>query len=59
MLGECFNCNQEGAERRTFILDSAEVIENTLICDECLMEFQEVEWIEITDKSNSGGVTST
>lgn len=47
MLGECFSCHQEGAQRRTFIIESEEVIENTLICEECLTEFQEVEWIEI------------
>lgn len=58
MLGDCFNCHKEGAKRRTFIVESSEVIENILICEACLSEFQEVEWIEIPDQDGAEGVSA-
>lgn len=58
MLGECFTCNMEGAERQTFILDSAKVIEDKLICEDCLAEFKELEWIEVKDDPDAEGIPS-
>lgn len=49
MGGECFVCMGAASERYTLILEDSTVIEDKRVCNECLVSFQETDWIQVQD----------
>jgi hypothetical protein len=49
MGGECFICSEPAAGRYTLILEGSDHLEDKLVCEECLVELREIEWIEIRE----------
>lgn len=48
---ECFNCVSPASNRYTVIIDGSKVVEDAVICEECVSEFQEEDLIKFADES--------
>ena len=49
MSKECFICSELATDRYTLVLENTEFFEDKLICDDCIPDFQETEWISVYD----------
>ncbi|UIO99765.1 hypothetical protein Hbl1158_14775 [Halobaculum sp. CBA1158] len=46
-MDECFSCAGSALEHRTLLLEGNTVLEDVVICADCLSDFETVEWIEV------------
>lgn len=46
-MGECFSCAQSASEYYTLVLEDSKIIEHVLVCEECMADFRDTEWIEV------------
>ena len=51
MAGECFQCVQPASDRYTLNLESSTEIEDVFVCEECLSDFRETDWIDVHKES--------
>lgn len=47
MDGECFACVGPASEQYILVLESGKVLEDKWVCDGCLIDFRDEEWIEM------------
>lgn len=47
MDGECFACVGPASEQYTLILEGGKVIEDKWVCESCISDFRDEEWIEV------------
>jgi hypothetical protein len=45
--GECFVCVEPASNRYTLVFESGDVIEDKLMCSDCIPEFRELDWLEV------------
>ena len=46
---ECFNCAASASDSYTLVLESEKVLEETVVCEDCVSGFRDENWIEIHD----------
>lgn len=44
---ECFNCAEPASETYTLVLAPGRILEDKVLCDTCVSDFRDVEWIEV------------
>jgi ribosome-binding protein aMBF1 (putative translation factor) len=47
MNKECFMCGQSAQGRYTLVLDNSKIIEDVVVCEECISDLRNTEWIEV------------
>jgi hypothetical protein len=47
MGGECFMCGQSAQGRYTLVLDNSKIIEDVVVCEECISDLRNTEWIKV------------
>lgn len=47
MGGECFICVGPATERYTLVLEDDTRVEAKLLCEECVADVRDVEWIDV------------
>ena len=47
MMKECFSCVKPTSECYTLTLEGSKVLNEVMVCPECVSDFRAVEWIEI------------
>lgn len=48
---ECFNCVEPASDRYTVIVEGSTVVDGAVMCDDCVSEFRDEDWIEVHDAS--------
>ena len=51
MMAECFSCGKLTSECYTLTLEDSKVLNEVLVCPECISAFRAVEWIELEEIS--------
>lgn len=49
MSEDCFNCGQPTSEQCTLVLEDSTVLKDKTLCQGCISELQDVEWIGLRD----------
>ena len=49
MEDDCFNCARTASESYDLILDSRTVVEDVRVCEDCVSEFEEEDWIDVEE----------
>lgn len=49
MSDECFNCAGPASEQYTLILPGGKVLENKSVCDPCISDFRDTEWMKVVE----------
>lgn len=44
---ECFNCTASASDSYTLVLSSEKVLEDTALCESCVSDFRDEDWIEL------------
>ena len=50
---ECFNCAASASDSYTLVLESEKVLEETVVCEDCVSGFRDEDWIKVEDTSES------
>jgi hypothetical protein len=50
MSDKCFICVESASNRYTVILDQSKCLEQNLICDDCITDLEQEEWIELSEE---------
>lgn len=51
MSDECFNCAGAASEQYTLILHDGTVLQEKTVCDPCISDFRDTEWIKVREES--------
>lgn len=51
MSEECFHCGKVTSGQYTLVLEKYKILENKPLCEECLLDLQTTEWIEVRTNS--------